>query len=106
MDSAIVIIPKNPNALKASHPEKADSCRAFWLVDCLAQVGKTSETNTLLELLVAKAAPHGLLAQEYDPGRRRLAGKFPQAFTHVGLVNSAQNPSESTALPPDPRGRV
>ena len=64
---------------------------SFWLVDNLALVGRREEAQRLFERLVDLRNDVGLLAEQYDPSRRRLVGNFPQAFSHVGLVNSAFN---------------
>jgi GH15 family glucan-1,4-alpha-glucosidase len=64
---------------------------SFWLVDNLALAGRGEEARRLFERLVGLRNDVGLLAEEYDPARRRLVGNFPQAFSHVGLVNSAFN---------------
>ncbi len=61
----------------------------FWLVDCLHLIGKTDEARELFERLLAVRNDLGLLAEEYDPHEKRQLGNFPQAFTHVALVNSA-----------------
>jgi GH15 family glucan-1,4-alpha-glucosidase len=63
----------------------------FWLVDNLALLGRVDEATALFERLLALRNDVGLLAEEYDPESKRLVGNFPQAFTHVGLVNSAFN---------------
>jgi GH15 family glucan-1,4-alpha-glucosidase len=63
----------------------------FWLVDNLALMGKIEEATEIFERLLALRNDVGLLAEEYDPRLRRQVGNFPQAFTHVGLVNSAYN---------------
>src|SRR5579875_272279 len=63
----------------------------FWLADCLALMGRVDEARSVFERLVGLANPLGLLSEEYDTGRRRLVGNFPQAFTHVGLINTARN---------------
>jgi GH15 family glucan-1,4-alpha-glucosidase len=63
----------------------------FWLVDNLALIGRLDEATQLFERLLALRNDVGLLAEEYNPGLQRLVGNFPQAFTHVGLVNSAYN---------------
>ena len=76
----------------------------FWLADNLLLQGPSDEDRALLDRLTGLANHVGLLAEEYDPGRRRLIGNFPQAFTHVALVNTADN----LALPDGParsRGR-
>ncbi len=64
---------------------------SFWLVDCYELVGRRDEARALFKRLVALANDVGLLAEEYDPKSRRLLGNFPQAFTHLALVNSAFN---------------
>jgi GH15 family glucan-1,4-alpha-glucosidase len=63
----------------------------FWLVDNLALQGRLDEARELFERLLALRTDLGLLAEEYDPELRRQLGNFPQAFTHVSLVNSAFN---------------
>jgi GH15 family glucan-1,4-alpha-glucosidase len=63
----------------------------FWLVDNLALAGDIDEAEQLFEKLLALRNDVGLLAEEYDPTERRLLGNFPQAISHVGLVNSAYN---------------
>ncbi|MDQ2725207.1 MAG: glycoside hydrolase family 15 protein [Actinomycetota bacterium] len=64
---------------------------SFWLVDCLAFLGRVDEARELFERLVALTNDVGLLSEEYDTARQRLVGNFPQAFSHVGLINSARN---------------
>ncbi len=64
---------------------------SFWLVDALLMLGRDDEARTLFEQLLEVRNDLGLLAEEYDPKEKRLLGNFPQAFTHVGLVNSAYN---------------
>jgi GH15 family glucan-1,4-alpha-glucosidase len=64
---------------------------SYWLADCLAAIGRRDEARALFERLIALANDVGLLSEEYDPEAKRLIGNFPQAFTHVGLVNTARN---------------
>jgi GH15 family glucan-1,4-alpha-glucosidase len=64
---------------------------SFWLVDNLALAGRRDEAELLFEQLLDLRNDVGLLAEEYDPSRQRQVGNFPQAFSHVGLVNSAFN---------------
>ncbi len=61
----------------------------FWLADNLALMGRGDEARSLFERLLGLANDVGLLAEEYDPVGKRQLGNFPQAFTHVSLVNSA-----------------
>jgi GH15 family glucan-1,4-alpha-glucosidase len=64
---------------------------SFWLVDNLALLGRWQEACELFEALLALRNDVGLLAEQYDPVERRQLGNFPQAFSHVGLINSAHN---------------
>jgi GH15 family glucan-1,4-alpha-glucosidase len=63
----------------------------FWLVDNYALMGRCDEAERLFEQLVAIANDVGLLPEEYDERERRFLGNFPQAFSHIALVNSARN---------------
>ena len=63
----------------------------FWLADNLVLQGRRAEGQVLFERLCGLANDVGLLSEEYDPGRLRLVGNFPQAFTHVALINTAHN---------------
>jgi GH15 family glucan-1,4-alpha-glucosidase len=64
---------------------------SFWLVDCLELLGRHDEALALFERLIGLANDVGLLSEEYDPNAKRLLGNFPQAFTHLALVNSSFN---------------
>ncbi len=61
---------------------------SFWLVDNYLLLGRRAEAEKLFSRLVALCNDVGLLAEEYDPLARRMLGNFPQAFSHVALVNS------------------
>jgi GH15 family glucan-1,4-alpha-glucosidase len=63
----------------------------FWLVDNLALIGQIDEATNLFEKLLGLRNDVGLLAEEYNHVQKRQLGNFPQALTHVGLVNSAYN---------------
>jgi GH15 family glucan-1,4-alpha-glucosidase len=63
----------------------------FWYADALALMGRHDEAAEILERLLAIRNDVGLLAEEYDPRARRQLGNFPQAFSHIGLINTAQN---------------
>jgi GH15 family glucan-1,4-alpha-glucosidase len=62
---------------------------SFWLADALHTTGRTEEAATLFEKLLGLRNDVGLLAEEWDPVAGRLLGNFPQAFSHIGLVNTA-----------------
>jgi len=62
---------------------------SFWLVAVLAQQGRRDEAVALFERLLALRNDLGLISEEYDPESRRLVGNFPQAFTHLALVETA-----------------
>jgi GH15 family glucan-1,4-alpha-glucosidase len=64
---------------------------SFWLADNYVLQGRITEARALFERLVGVSNDVGLLAEEYDPVGRRLLGNFPQAFSHVALINTAQN---------------
>ena len=64
---------------------------SFWLVDCYELLGRHDEAHALFERLLALANDVGLIAEEYDPRSGRMLGNFPQAFTHLALVNSTFN---------------
>ena len=70
---------------------------SFWLVDCLVMLGRRDDAKHLFDRLLSVRNDLGLLAEEYDPISRRQLGNFPQAFSHIGLVNSAANLSRAIA---------
>jgi GH15 family glucan-1,4-alpha-glucosidase len=61
----------------------------FWLAQALALSGRTERARTVFERAAAYANDLGLLAEEVDPSNGELLGNFPQAFSHIGLVNAA-----------------
>jgi GH15 family glucan-1,4-alpha-glucosidase len=64
---------------------------SFWLADNFALMGRVGDARKLFERLLTIRNDVGLLAEEYDPIHDRLLGNFPQAFSHVGLINTAGN---------------
>ena len=67
---------------------------SFWLADNWVLLGRKAEARQLFERLIGLCNDVGLLSEEYDPVGRRLLGNFPQAFSHVSLVNTARNLSD------------
>jgi GH15 family glucan-1,4-alpha-glucosidase len=70
---------------------------SFWLVDALRGIGRKDEAEQLFERLLALRNDLGLLSEEYDTRAGRLVGNFPQAFTHLALVNCALRLSKGEA---------
>ena len=70
---------------------------SYWLVDCLIMLGRHDDAQRLFDRLLGVRNDLGLLAEEYDPASNRLLGNFPQAFSHIGLVNSAVNLGRTVA---------
>ena len=68
---------------------------SFWLVDCYAEMGRVDEARALFERLLGYANDVGLYAEEFDPFEKRHLGNFPQAFTHVALINAAAGLEEA-----------
>jgi GH15 family glucan-1,4-alpha-glucosidase len=64
---------------------------SFWLVDNLCLQGRLEEARALLTRLAGLCNDVGLLSEEYDPSARRFLGNFPQAFSHIALLDSAMN---------------
>jgi GH15 family glucan-1,4-alpha-glucosidase len=61
---------------------------SFWLVSALVEIGELHEATALCEKLLSYASPLGLYAEEIDPLSGRHLGNFPQAFTHLAMINA------------------
>jgi GH15 family glucan-1,4-alpha-glucosidase len=68
---------------------------SLWLADAHVLAGDVDKAQTLFDRVVAVANDLGLLAEEYDSGTKRQAGNFPQALTHIALINTAHNLDEA-----------
>jgi GH15 family glucan-1,4-alpha-glucosidase len=77
---------------------------SFWLADAYVMLGRIEEARRLFERLLALRNDVGLLAEEYDTSKCRQVGNFPQAFSHVAIVNTAHNLSRA-AKPVHQRSR-
>ena len=69
---------------------------SFWLVDAYLMLGRRDDAERLFERLLSLRNDVGLLSEQYDPRTRRQIGNFPQAFSHLALVNSASNLAHSS----------
>lgn len=69
---------------------------SFWLADAYISIGRHEDARVLFNRLLATRNDLGLLAEEYDSKNGRLIGNFPQAFSHVGLINTAFNLTRAT----------
>jgi GH15 family glucan-1,4-alpha-glucosidase len=78
---------------------------SFWLVDAYMSIGRHDDATRLFERLLAIRNDLGLLAEEYDTENRRQIGNYPQAFSHVGLINTAFNLTRATR-PAEQRAKV
>ena len=76
---------------------------SFWLVSNYVMQGRREQARKLFEQLLALRNDVGLLAEEYDPDAGRMLGNFPQAFSHLALVDAAQALSEESHAPPEHR---
>jgi alpha,alpha-trehalase len=64
---------------------------SFWLVSALSEIGDHEQARNLCEKLLSYASPLGLYAEEIDPRTGRHLGNFPQAFTHLALINAVMH---------------
>jgi GH15 family glucan-1,4-alpha-glucosidase len=63
----------------------------FWLADCLAMIGRRDEACALFDQMIGILNDVGLISEAYDPKNNRMLGNFPQALTHIGLIDTAYN---------------
>ena len=80
----------NVDGLAGGHEGAFLPC-SFWLADNYVLMGRYDEARALFERLIGLCNDVGLLSEEYDARAKRQVGNFPQAFTHVALVNTAHN---------------
>ena len=82
-------IPEGSDGLQGG--EGAFIACSFWFVDNLVLIGRRDEARAMFERLISIRNDLGLLSEEYDVANRRMIGNFPQAFSHIALINSAFN---------------
>ena len=82
---------------------------SFWLVSALAEIGELTRARELCERLLGYASPLGLYAEEIDPRTGRHLGNFPQAFTHLALINAVMHvirADEAQSFPAGPQHQL
>jgi GH15 family glucan-1,4-alpha-glucosidase len=84
---------------------------SFWLVSAFSEIGEHTRARQLCEKLLSFASPLSLYAEEINPGSGRHLGNFPQAFTHLALINAVMHVIDTeqaaqTAARPAPDGLV
>ncbi|WP_298254373.1 glycoside hydrolase family 15 protein [Bradyrhizobium sp.] len=87
------VLRHDPRQLKAEHQSEEGAFLAcsLWLADAYVLFGEIGKAQALFDRVVGVANDLGLLAEEFDPGAGRQTGNFPQALTHIALVNTAHN---------------
>jgi GH15 family glucan-1,4-alpha-glucosidase len=100
-DGFVVRYPPVAEAPTRSPGESAFLLCSYWLVDCWQLQGREAEARQLFEKLLSLTNDVGLQSEGYDTKKRRFTGNYPQAFSHVGLINSAYSLSRKAA--PDQR---
>ena len=82
---------QDPQVDGLPHGENMFLACSFWLADNYVLQGRYKDALSMFERLLSIRNDLGLLSEEYDPDEKRLLGNFPQAFSHVALVNTAFN---------------
>jgi GH15 family glucan-1,4-alpha-glucosidase len=90
-DGFVYRYPTRPHVDGLPPGENAFLLCTFWFADNLVLQNRSSEARDLFELMLDLRNDVGLLPEEYDPQRKLFLGNFPQAFSHVGLINTARN---------------
>lgn len=70
---------------------------SFWLADVYVLIGRHDDARILYDRLIGLCNDVGLLSEQYDPQARRMLGNFPQAFSHIGIINTALNLCQAQA---------
>src|SRR5260370_33274057 len=70
-------------------PKGAFIICTFWLVEALADAGRTGEAREIMDRVHSAISPLGLLSEDYETSNMRMWGNFPQAYSHVGLIDAA-----------------
>lgn len=87
MENGYVFRYRNPDDFGV--PSHAFTACSFWMIDALASIGRKDEAVAMFEKVIRSANHVGLLSEDIDPETGELWGNFPQAYSHVGIINSA-----------------
>src|SRR5262249_2039998 len=79
---------------------------SFWLATAYSMIGRQNDARALFEKLSGLSNDVGLLSEEYDPELRRQLGNFPQAFSHLALINAAYPIAEAATARTSPTKQV
>jgi GH15 family glucan-1,4-alpha-glucosidase len=90
-DGFVARYPTKPHVDGLPPGEGAFLACTFWLADNYALLSRQEDALQVFERLLALRNDVGLLSEQYDPGKKRLLGNFPQAFSHISLINTACN---------------
>jgi GH15 family glucan-1,4-alpha-glucosidase len=93
-DGLVCRYPSTPGADGLPPGEGVFLASSFWLANSLALIGRRDDAIALFERLLALRNDLGLLAEEYDPIGKRQLGNFPQAFSHIAIINTAAHLAE------------
>jgi GH15 family glucan-1,4-alpha-glucosidase len=96
------VLRHDPREIEEQPAEGAFLACTLWLADAYVLAGELGKAQELLDRVVAIANDLGLLAEEYDTVARRQTGNFPQALTHIALINTAHNLCEAKHLAEKP----
>lgn len=94
MDKLVVdwfVLRSNDEKNELMEGEGAFFLSTFWLIDCLILLNRFDEARLWIDKIIHDSTPLGLYSEEFDPLTKRHLGNFPQAFTHLGLINSILN---------------
>jgi GH15 family glucan-1,4-alpha-glucosidase len=94
-DGVVARYEANPHVDGLPRGEGAFLACSFWLVDALVLLGERDEARAIFEAIASVANDVGLLSEEWDPRSKSMLGNFPQALSHLALVNSALNLSRA-----------
>jgi GH15 family glucan-1,4-alpha-glucosidase len=85
------VLRHDPREVEQQPAEGAFLACSLWLADAYVLTGEFDRARVLFDRVVAVANDLGLLAEEFDSGAGRQTGNFPQALTHIALINTAHN---------------